>query len=90
MQDFARLKKVDPPLSRISHKRYCTTLTLILTKGQPSMLYVGEADARRKKRMCEARWQGAETLKGRRAERGDDFYERRRIRQAGLGNEDEQ
>ena len=40
--------------------------------------------------MCEARLQGAETLKRHRSERWDDFYERQLSRQAGLGNEDEQ
>jgi len=52
-------------------------------RGQPRMVSVGEAEARRKERMSEARRQGAETLKRRRAERGDDFYERQRSRRAG-------
>ena len=32
VQDFAKEKRVDATLSRISYKRCCTTLTLILTK----------------------------------------------------------
>jgi len=52
-------------------------------RGQPRMVSVGEAESRRKEGMTEARRQGAETLKRRRAERGDDFYERQRSRRAG-------
>ena len=62
-------------------------------RGQPRLVSVSEAEARsarRKERMSEARRQGAETLKRRRAERGNDFYERQRSRQSGQGKEDEQ
>ena len=49
------------------------------TGGQPlaRLESVSEAEARRKEHMSEARRQGAETLKRHRAERGDDFYERK-------------
>ena len=51
------------------------------------MVSVGEAEARRKERRSEARRQGAETLKRRRDERGEDFYERQRSRRAGGADE---
>ena len=48
-------------------------------RGQPKLVSVGEAEARRKERASEARRQGAETLKRRMAERWDDFYERQQL-----------
>ena len=42
-------------------------------RGQPRKVSVEAAEARRQQRVCDARQQAAETLKRRRAERGDDY-----------------
>ena len=65
-------------------------MDVALREGQPSKVYVAEAETRRREQTSASRQQAAETLKRRLEQRGADFYERQRHRRTEEGAADGQ